>query len=76
MLAVAAALTQILVGCLIAALWGVQIWLTAASHHSIVWKSFAIFGFVGGMAASLGLLVYGVQMVIGRLSRKAEDPLT
>jgi len=70
-LAVTAALTQILFGCLIAALWGVRIWLAAASAHSTVWKSFAIFGFVGGMAVSLAALVYGVQMAVGRLSKKA-----
>ena len=70
-LAVAAALTQILLGCLIAALWGIRIWLTAASTHSMAWKGFAIFGLVGGMAASLTLLVYAVQTAIGRLSKKA-----
>jgi hypothetical protein len=69
--AVTGALTQILLGCLIAALWGVRIWLTAASAHSMVWKGFAILGLVGGMAVSLWLLVYGVQMAMGRLSKKA-----
>jgi hypothetical protein len=70
-LAIAAALTQILFGCLIAALWGVRIWLAAVSEHSMVWKSFAILGLAGAMAGSLMLLVYGVQAVIGRLSKKA-----
>jgi hypothetical protein len=70
-LAVTAALTQILLGCLIAALWGVRIWLAAVSTHSTVWKSFAIFGLVGGMTVSLAALVYAVHLVIGRLSKKA-----
>ena len=70
-LAVTAALTQILLGCLIAALWGVRIWLAAASAHSMIWKSLAIFGLVSGMAVSLAALVYGVQMLVGRLSKKA-----
>jgi hypothetical protein len=70
-LAIAAALTQILLGCLIAALWGVRIWLTAVSDHSKVWKSFAIFGLAGLMAGSLVLLVYVVQVVIGRLRKKS-----
>jgi hypothetical protein len=70
MLAVAGALTQILLGCFIAALWGARIWLTAVSSHSMFWKGLAIFGSVAGMAASLALLVYAVQMLIGRLSKK------
>jgi hypothetical protein len=70
-LAVTAALAQILLGCLIAALWGVRIWLAAVSAHSTVWKSFAIFGLFAGMAASLALLVYAVQTAIGRLSKRA-----
>jgi len=68
---VTAALTQILFGCLIAALWGVRIWLAAVSTHSTVWKGFAIFGLVGGMAVSLAALVYGVQMAMGRLREKS-----
>jgi len=69
LLAVTAALAQILFGCFIAALWGVSIWLTAVSTHSIVWKGFAIFGLVGGMAASLALLVFAAQLLVGRLSK-------
>jgi hypothetical protein len=70
-LAVSAALTQILLGCLIAALWGVRIWLAAVSVHTTVWKSFAICGLFAGMAVSLAILVYTVQTAIGRLSKKA-----
>ena len=70
-LAVTGALTQILLGCLIAALWGVRIWLAAVSAHSTVWKSFAIFALFAGMAASLAALVYAVQAAVGRLSKKA-----
>jgi hypothetical protein len=68
LLAVSAALTQILLGCLIAALWGVQIWMAVASAHSVVWKSFATFGFAAGMAVSLATLVWAVQSVIRRIS--------
>lgn len=71
LLAVTAALTQILLGCLIAALWGVEIWLAAVSAHSMVWKSLAILGLAVGMTASLAVLVYAVQSALGRLSRKA-----
>jgi hypothetical protein len=71
LLAVSAALTQILLGCLIGALWGVRIWLAVVSAHSTVWKSFAVVGLAGGMAVSLGALVYVVQTAILRLSRKA-----
>jgi ABC-type Fe3+ transport system permease subunit len=71
LLAVTAALAQILLGCLIAALWGVRIWIAAASAHSTVWKSFAISGLFGGLAASLALLVYVVRLLMDRLSKKA-----
>jgi hypothetical protein len=70
-LAVTAVLTQILLGCFIAALWGVRIWLAAASSHSTAWKSFAILGLVGGLAVSLAAVVYGVQTARGWLSKKA-----
>ncbi|MGA3188551.1 MAG: hypothetical protein ABSF22_15705 [Bryobacteraceae bacterium] len=67
-LAVTGALTQILLGCLIAALWGVRIWLAVASAHSMVWKSFATFGLAVGMAASLGILIWSVRALIRRIS--------
>ena len=67
-LAVMGALTQILLGCLIAALWGVRIWLAVVSAHSVVWKIFVTGGLAILMAASLVLLVWLVQSVIRRLS--------
>ncbi len=67
-LAVTAALTQIFFGCLIAALWGVRIWLAVASTHSTVWKSLAIFGFAAGMAVSLVALMFAVRAVQRRIS--------
>jgi hypothetical protein len=70
-LGVTAALTRILLGSLIAALWGVRIWLAAVSVHSTVWKSFAIFALFAGMAASLAILVYAVQTAVTRFSKKA-----
>jgi hypothetical protein len=68
LVAVTAALTQILLGCLIAALWGAQIWLAVASTHSMVWKSFATFGFAAGMAVSIAALLWAVQSVVRRIS--------
>jgi hypothetical protein len=58
--AVFGALARILFGSLIAALWGVQIWLAAASDHSVIWKSLAIFGLAAGLAASLGALMWAI----------------
>ncbi|HVO97491.1 MAG TPA: hypothetical protein VMT15_05460 [Bryobacteraceae bacterium] len=69
-LAVAAALVQILFGCLIASLWGVGIWLAAVSTHSVFWKCLAILGCVAGMAVCLGGLVWLVQAAVGRLTKR------
>jgi ABC-type Fe3+ transport system permease subunit len=71
LLAVTAALAQILLGCLIAALWGVRIWIAAASSHSTVWKSFAVSALFGGLAASLAILFYIVHLLMDRLAKKA-----
>jgi ABC-type Fe3+ transport system permease subunit len=71
LLAVTAALAQILLGCLIAALWGVRIWIAAASAHSTFWKSFAISGLFGGLAVSLAVLFYIVHLLMDRLAKKA-----
>ena len=69
-LAVTAALTQILFGCLIAAVWGAEIWLAAASRHSPVLKSLAICGLFAGMAISLWLLFVGVNALVAKLQKK------
>jgi hypothetical protein len=58
--AIAAALARILLGSLIGALWGVQIWLAFASTHSAAWKVFAIFGMAAGLAVSLAALMWAV----------------
>src|ERR1700733_10239038 len=58
--AITGALARILLGSLIGALWGVQIWLAVASNHSIVWKSLAVFGLAAGLAASLGALMWAI----------------
>jgi hypothetical protein len=65
--AIMAALTRILVGSLIGALWGVRIWLAAASAHSTVWKCFVILGLSAGLAASLAALLWAVQKVTMKL---------
>jgi hypothetical protein len=69
-IAVTAALTQILMGSLIAALWGVGIWETAASAHSAFWKFFVIPGDVIGLAGSLGAMFYVVHLAVVRLDKK------
>jgi hypothetical protein len=58
--AITGALARILLGSLIAALWGVQIWLAYASNHSLIWRSVAIFGLAAGLAASLGALMWAI----------------
>jgi hypothetical protein len=68
LLAVTGALTQIFLGCMIGALWGVRIWLAVVSAHSTAWKSFAIFGLAVGMAASLAILIWSVRAVMRRIS--------
>jgi hypothetical protein len=69
LLAVTAALTQIVVGSLIGALWGVRIWLAAVSMHSTAWKTFAILGLIAGLMASLAVMLFAVRALIGRLSK-------
>jgi hypothetical protein len=64
---VAGAMTRILVGSLIGALWGVRIWLAAASAHSMVWKSLVILGFAAGLAASLTALMWAVRKATMKL---------
>ena len=69
LLAVMAALMQIVFGSLIAALWGVRIWLAAVSLHSVMWKSLAILALSLGMIVSLGALVLAVRALEVRLTR-------
>jgi hypothetical protein len=58
--AITAALARILLGSMIGALWGVQIWLAFASTHSAAWKAFAIFGLGLGLAVSITALMWAV----------------
>jgi hypothetical protein len=67
---VVGALVQIFAGSLIAAVWGVWIWLAAVAPHSILWKTSSIAALALGMASSLGLLIWSVQTSIERLTRK------
>ena len=69
LLAVMAALIQIVFGSLLAALWGVRIWLAAVSLHSVAWKSFVILSLSIAMLLSLGILVLGTRAVVTRLSK-------
>ncbi len=66
-MAVGAALTQIVGGSVIGALWGIRIWLTAVSNHSDIWKGLAILALAVGMLISLGALIWIVRAVTGRL---------
>jgi hypothetical protein len=65
--AVMGALARIFLGSLIGALWGVQIWIAIASYHSIVWKSFVVFGLSAGLAASLAALMWAVEKATMKL---------
>jgi hypothetical protein len=65
--AIAGAMARILFGSLIGALWGVQIWLAAASAHSIAWKSFIIILLSAGLAVSLTALMWVVRKATMRL---------
>jgi hypothetical protein len=65
--AVAGAMTRILFGSLIGAMWGVQIWLAAASAHSIAWKSLSIILLTAGLAASLTALMWVVRKATMKL---------
>jgi hypothetical protein len=67
LVAIMGALARILLGSLIAALWGVQIWLAVASSHSMVWKAFAIFGLAACLAASLGALMWAIEKATMKL---------
>lgn len=67
--AVTAATTRILLGCLIAALWGVRIWSAGASNHSTLWKSLSILALAGGMVVSLAILMFAVRALVRRLSK-------
>jgi hypothetical protein len=58
--AIGGALVRILLGSLIGALWGVQIWLAFASTHSTAWKVFAVFGMAVGLTVSLTALMWAV----------------
>jgi hypothetical protein len=68
LLAVVAALMQIMLGCLIAALWGVRIWMAAVSQHGMPWKIFVIAALASGLAVSLGLLFWGINTVMRRVA--------
>ena len=65
--AVAGAMARILLGSLIGALWGVRIWLAAASLHSTVWKSLIIFLLTAGLAASLTALMWAIEKATMKL---------
>ena len=67
-IAISAALTRIFLGSLIAALWGVRIWLAVASTHSTVWKSLVILALASGLAASLTALMWAVQKATMKLN--------
>ncbi len=60
LVAITAALARILLGSLIGALWGVQIWLAFASTRSAAWKGFTIFGLGVGLAVSIAALMWAV----------------
>jgi hypothetical protein len=70
--AVGGSLARIFLGSLIGALWGVQIWIAFASEHSMIWKSFAVFGLAAGLAASIGALMWG----IGKATMKLDQRIT
>jgi hypothetical protein len=57
---VTGALVRIILGSLIGALWGVEIWIAIASNHSTIWKILVIFGLCAGLAASLAALMWAV----------------
>jgi hypothetical protein len=65
--AIIGALTRIFVGSLIGALWGVAIWTTAASAHSIVLRSIVIMLLAAGLAASLTALMWAVHKATMKL---------
>lgn len=65
--AIAAAMARILFGSLIGALWGVQIWMAAASTHSMVWKSLIITLLTAGLVASLTALMWVVRKATMKL---------
>jgi hypothetical protein len=67
-IAVMGALARILFGSLIGAVWGVQIWLAVASYHSVMWKSFAVFGLAAGLAISLAALMWAIEKATMKLS--------
>jgi hypothetical protein len=79
-IAIAGALARILLGSLIAALWGVQIWLTLVSDHSIARKGLAVFGLAVGLAASLTALMWAVGKATMKLdpcaTSSSEPPVT
>ena len=65
--AILGALARILLGSLVGALWGVQIWLAFASTHSAAWKGFAIFGLAAGLAVSIAALMWAIGKVTMKL---------
>jgi hypothetical protein len=65
--AVMGAMTRILLGSLIGALWGVTIWRAVESGYSIVLKSFMIFGLAAGLAVSLAALMWAVEKATMKL---------
>lgn len=66
--AVTGALARILLGSLIGALWGVQIWLAIVSARSMIWKIFAVLGLSVGLAISLAALMWAVGKATMKLS--------
>ena len=67
-IAVSGALARIFLGSMIGALWGVAIWSSAVSAHSIFWKSFVIVVLAAGLAASLTALMWAVQKATMKLA--------
>jgi hypothetical protein len=67
LIAVSAAIVRILFGSLIGALWGVEIWRTAASAHSMIWKSFVIFFLAASLAGCLTALMWAVKKATMKL---------
>jgi hypothetical protein len=65
--AITGALARILLGSLIGALWGAQIWLAFASTHSAAWKTFAIFGLAVGLTVSLTALMWAIEKATMKL---------
>jgi hypothetical protein len=67
-IAVTGALARIFLGSLTGALWGIAIWLSSVSTHSVFWKSFVIAGLVAGLALSLTALMWAIEKATMKLA--------